>query len=214
MIQITGNNWIRWILATSLGLMTIYRMRVITGYVSHANTKSRRCDLIDANIILICQLPTMRSFFWLSITIHVYKPEGSGAWRARHAMGIELRKVTWSLSYAVVLSTYNTGTRKYCMIHGSEIRPLERLCYISSWCFSSTYRFKTDHSIISHHRSRRTRHQQKRSWCCSFCDGMDHQDYLCLSVTLPEIPIGATCFHTYFNEENRIEIIAQLHDQV
>ena len=37
------------------------------------------------------------------------------------------------------------------------------------------------------------------------------------SVTLPEIPIGATCFHIYFEEENReniVEIIAQLHEQV
>ena len=94
----------------------------------------------------------------------------------------------------------------------------------------TAYRFKTDHSIISHDRShvsaainigneidnfirsfsssisihlRHTvvarnlkhdeehMHLQKRSWCCSFCDGMDHQDYLCQSVTLPvpEIPI-------------------------
>ena len=40
-----------------------------------------------------------------------------------------------------------------------------------------------------------------------FGDGMDHQDYLSLSVNLPEIPIGATCFHTYFSVENRIKII-------
>ena len=54
-------------------------------------------------------------------------------------------------------------------------------------------------------------------WCCFFCAGMDHQDDLRQSVTLPEIPIGATCFHIYFEEENReniVEIIAQLHEQV
>ena len=86
----------------------------------------------------------------------VYKPIGRGAWGAKHAIDIELSKINWSLSNAVFLLKYNTGTRQYSLIPGSEIRPLKRLCYISSWRFSSTYRFKTDHSIISHDRSRVT----------------------------------------------------------
>ena len=80
------------------------------------------------------------------MAIPVYKPQDRGTSRgAKQAMDIELSKITWSSSHAVVLLAYNN--RQYHVI--PSLDPSNG--YVITF-LKHNYHFITDHSISRHHR--------------------------------------------------------------